>query len=69
MESSAVCFGFANRASSRAVLARLVEGGTALLGPGHINGRDGIRACIANYRTTESDLDLVVDRVVELCSP
>jgi len=63
---TAVCFRFTNGANSSAVLARLVEEGTALLGPVHIGGRDGIRACIANYRTRESDIDLVVDRIVEL---
>ena len=66
VQLTAVCFRFKNGASSGAVLARLVEEGTALLGPVHIGGRDGIRACITNYRTTESDIDLVMDRLVQL---
>jgi len=61
-----VCFRFKNGASNHAVLAALVEEGTALLGPVQLGGRDGIRACIANYRTRESDIDLVVDRIVKL---
>jgi aromatic-L-amino-acid decarboxylase len=63
---TAVCFRFKNGASNHTILARLAEEGTALLGPVHINGRDGIRACITNYRTCESDVDLVVDRLLQL---
>ena len=66
VQLSAVCFAFKNGANSQAVLARLVEEGTALLGPVHINGRNGIRACITNYRTRESDIDLAMDRLVQL---
>jgi len=66
VQLTAVCFRFKNGAGSRAVLARLVEEGTALLGPVHIGGRDGMRACITNYRTSESDIDLIMDRVVQL---
>jgi aromatic-L-amino-acid/L-tryptophan decarboxylase len=58
-----VCFR-AKDADNPAVLARLVDEGTALLGPVQLNGRDGIRACITNYRTTESDIDLVIDRLL-----
>ena len=63
---TAVCFAFRNGASTQAVRAKLVEEGSAILGPVHINGRNGIRACITNYRTTESDIDLVLDRVLQL---
>ena len=63
---TAVCFRFKNGASSQMVLAKLVEEGTALLGPVHINGRDGIRACITNHRTSKSDIDLVMDRLLQL---
>ena len=66
VELSAICLGFRNGTDSRAVLTRLVTEGTALLGPVNINGRDGIRACICNYRTTRSDIDLVIHRILEL---
>ena len=66
VQLTAVCFRFKNGASSQIVLKRLEEEGTALLGPVHINGRDGIRACITNHRTTESDIDLVLDRLLQL---
>jgi aromatic-L-amino-acid/L-tryptophan decarboxylase len=61
-----VCFRFRTSADNQTVLTRLVEEGTALLGPVRISGRDGIRACIANYRTTEADVDIVLDRVLQL---
>jgi aromatic-L-amino-acid decarboxylase len=63
---TAVCFRFKNRISSQTVVAKLVEEGTALLGPVHVNGRDGIRACITNHRTSKSDIDLVMDRLLQL---
>src|SRR5262249_12361367 len=63
---TAICFEFKNGASSHTVLRSLVEEGTAILGPVRINERDGIRACIRNYRMTESDIDLVTERLVQL---
>ncbi|ONI81274.1 hypothetical protein ALI144C_22380 [Actinosynnema sp. ALI-1.44] len=45
------------------VLSTLSAEGTALLGPVTLDGRDGIRACVTNYRTTKADIDLVVDRL------
>ena len=63
---SVVCFRLKNGANNHAVLAKLVDEGTALLGPVRINGQEGIRACIANYRTTERDIDLIIDRIVQL---
>jgi len=66
VQLTAVCFRLKDGASSQTVITRLVGEGTALLGPVHINGRDGIRACITNHRTTKSDIDLVMDRVLWL---
>ena len=66
VQLTAVCFRFKNGANSHTILARLVAEGTALLGPVHINGRDGIRACITNYRTSKNDIDFVVDRLLRL---
>ncbi len=65
---NAVCFRFRNLddAENQRVLTELVEEGTALLGPVFINGRWGIRACMTNYRTTRADLDLVVQRLLQL---
>ena len=48
------------------MLASLTDEGTALLGPVTIDGRTGIRACVTNYRTTQADIDLVIDRLLRL---
>jgi aromatic-L-amino-acid decarboxylase len=60
-----VCLRLKDRtdAENQAVLRRLVDEGTALLGPVQIRGRFGLRACIANYRTQRDDIDLVLDRI------
>jgi len=63
---TAVCFRFREGVDHRRVLDKLAEEGTALLGPVVINGQFGIRACIANYRTTQRDIDLVIERLLAL---
>lgn len=65
---SAVCFRLKklDDDDNRRVLATLVDEGTALLGPVSLNGRIGLRACITNYRTTRADIDLIVDRLLQL---
>ncbi|HKX33482.1 MAG TPA: pyridoxal-dependent decarboxylase [Blastocatellia bacterium] len=65
---SAVCFRLrhAGEAKNREVLAKLVQEGTALLGPVSIQDRFGFRVCITNFRTRRSDLDLIVDRLLQL---
>jgi len=64
---SAVCFRV-RHADNRRILARLVEEGTAILGPVGIRGTLGIRACVANYRTGRADVDLILDRLRALSS-
>ena len=65
---TAVCFRFRNAddTGNEKILARLVEEGTALLGPVRVGGRFGIRACITNYRTTRADIDFILDRLIQL---
>ncbi|MEU6496037.1 pyridoxal-dependent decarboxylase [Streptomyces sp. NPDC046984] len=65
---TAVCFRIkgASAADHTAVLAELIEEGTALLGPACLDGRRGMRACITNYRTTRDDIELIVDRLSEI---
>jgi aromatic-L-amino-acid decarboxylase len=65
---TAVCWRLKNRtdAENQLVLKKLVDEGTALLGPVQLGGRFGLRACIANYRTQRSDIDLVLDRIRRL---
>jgi aromatic-L-amino-acid/L-tryptophan decarboxylase len=65
---TAVCFavrGAGDDGNAR-VLKALAEEGTALLGPVSLGGRSGLRACITNYRTREEDIDLVLERLIEL---
>ena len=65
-----VCFGLRDRSDeeNQAVLRRLVDEGTALLGPVQIRGQFGLRACIANYRTQHEDIDMVLDRIRRLAA-
>lgn len=49
-----------------ALLAQLADEGTALLGPARLRGQAAIRACVANYRTTEADIDRIADRLAAL---
>ena len=53
-------------AGNRAVLKRLVDGGTAFLGPASVKGRIGLRACFMNLRTTRADVDLIMDELARL---
>jgi aromatic-L-amino-acid/L-tryptophan decarboxylase len=64
---TAVCFQIkdASEADHAAALARLNEQGAAFLNPVHLDGRHGLRACVSNFRTTRSDIDLIVARVAE----
>jgi aromatic-L-amino-acid decarboxylase len=67
---TAVCFQIKNasEADHAAALARLSEEGTAFLNPVRLDGRHGLRACVGNFRTTRSDIDLVVARVARIAS-
>ncbi len=60
-----VCFrlrGLDDDANRRA-LKQLVDSGLAFLGPAYVKGRTGLRACFMNLRTTEADVDLILDRL------
>jgi len=63
-----VCFRLAglNDVENKVVLKRLVDGGTAFLGPASLKGRFGFRACFMNLRTSKSDIDLIMDELVML---
>jgi hypothetical protein len=49
-----------------AVLKRLVDGGTAFLGPASVKGRIALRACCMNLRTTRADVECIMDEIVRL---
>ena len=63
-----VCFRLAglDDPGNRAVLKRLVDGGTAFLGPASVKGRFGLRACFMNLRTTQADVELIMDEIGRL---
>jgi aromatic-L-amino-acid/L-tryptophan decarboxylase len=65
---TAVCFQIkdASVADHAAVLAQLNKEGTAFLNPIRLDGRQGLRACVSNFRTTRSDIELIVARIGEI---
>ncbi|MBK7600270.1 MAG: hypothetical protein IPJ07_17830 [Acidobacteria bacterium] len=52
-------------AGNRRVLKSLVDGGDAFLGPAVVKGRSGLRACFMNLRTERSDVNFILDRLLE----
>lgn len=69
VELSAVCFRACQTptanldAFNRAVLAGVNERGRVYISNATINGSFALRACITNHRTTEEDLDMLIDEV------
>jgi len=48
------------------VLRRLVESGTAFLGPASVKGRFAMRACFMNLSTQPPDVELIMSEVLRL---
>ena len=65
-----VCFRLRSQddAGNRRVLKQLVDSGDAFLGPASVKGRTGLRACFMNLRTTEADVDFIVERLATLAA-
>jgi glutamate/tyrosine decarboxylase-like PLP-dependent enzyme len=67
---TAVCF--RHRAldsrGNQALLEAVVRSGLAHLGPAHVGDRTGIRACFTNLHTRPSDVDAVLDGLLELAT-
>jgi aromatic-L-amino-acid decarboxylase len=63
---TAVCFRVRDldADSHKQLLAEMIGDGIALLGPVSLDGQPGIRACITNYRTRKSDIDLLFDWLI-----
>jgi len=40
----------------------------AFLGPALVKGRSGLRACFMNLRTTEADIDFILERLSNFTS-
>lgn len=62
---TAVCFQVdgATAEEHTALLDALAAENVALLGPVVVAGKRGIRACITNHRTSEADIDLILERL------
>jgi glutamate/tyrosine decarboxylase-like PLP-dependent enzyme len=69
VELSAVCFRATASSTgdpdalNRSILAGVNERGRVYISNATLNGKFGLRACITNHRTTEEDLDTVVEEV------
>ncbi len=53
-------------ALNRRILETIVAEGRCYMSPTTLDGRYALRACIVNFRTTEADVDLLVDEVLRL---
>jgi aromatic-L-amino-acid decarboxylase len=53
---------------NRRALKTLVDSGSAFLGPAAVKGGSGLRACFMNLRTTEADVDFILDRLSEIAA-
>ena len=54
------------KAFNTEIMLRLQEAGTAVLSDTTLHGRHGLRVAIANHRTRQADLDLLVAEVLRL---
>jgi glutamate/tyrosine decarboxylase-like PLP-dependent enzyme len=69
VELSAVCFRSTGSASgdldavNRSILAAVNERGRVYISNATLNGTFALRACITNHRTTEEDLDTLIEEV------
>ncbi|MBI2677470.1 MAG: aminotransferase class V-fold PLP-dependent enzyme [Candidatus Koribacter versatilis] len=65
-ELSAVCFRArgASDANNAEILKRVVQRGRVYLSNATICGMFALRACVVNHRTTEKDMDLVIEEVL-----
>jgi len=73
LQLSAVCFRYRGKGKlsddelnrlNPAILKRLVERGRVYLSNASLRGRFCLRACVVNHRTTDADIDSVVDEVL-----
>jgi aromatic-L-amino-acid decarboxylase len=72
VELSAVCFRYLPRGGEESgvddlnarILARVVRRGRVYLSNATIHGKFALRACVVNHRTTEADVQAVVDEVL-----
>ncbi|MEE9127066.1 MAG: pyridoxal-dependent decarboxylase, partial [Planctomycetota bacterium] len=54
--------------AGRKLVDRILEDGFLMLSSSRVNGEFVLRLCMVNHRTTEEDVRLSVDRILELCA-
>jgi hypothetical protein len=54
---------------NKAILAKVQNSGRAFVSNAIVNGDYLLRACVVNFRTTESDIDSVVGIISEIGKP
>ncbi len=68
VELSAVCFRYRQASDAdglnRAILRRVIERGRVYLSNATLGGRFALRACFVNHRTTDADVDAIVEEVL-----
>lgn len=68
VELSAVCFRYRKGADlnalNAAILKRVVQRGRVYLSNATVKGKFALRACFVNHRTTDSDVDAIVEEVL-----
>ncbi len=66
VELSAVCFRVkaADDRANAAILKKVVERGRVYISNATIGGKFALRACLVNHRTTERDVDAVIEEVL-----
>lgn len=64
---TAVCFRVSEWSDEQnaALLQALVKSGVVFMGPAIVRGRFYMRACFTSYRTTQADVDLVMEAVMK----
>ncbi len=67
---SAVCFRIRDWDDDQnaVLLDALVKSGVVYFGPAVLRGRFFIRACFTSHRTTEADVDIVMDAIMKECA-
>ena len=65
---TAVCFRHRglDEAGNAELLRAVIDSGVAYLGPARVREKPGLRACFTNLRTTDADVDTVVEAVARL---
>jgi glutamate/tyrosine decarboxylase-like PLP-dependent enzyme len=53
-------------AVNRRIIDTIVGEGSSYMSPTTLDGRYSLRVCIVNFRTTEHDMDLLLDDIIRI---